>query len=349
MSRTKQQLLALATSLCLLSLAESASAQSTCAPGAEQLIIYHAGSLTAAFSPVEKLFTQQTGVCVVDVSSGSVDAARRITAGQEPCDIYASADFEDIDVLLKPAGYADYNIQFAQGGMVLAYTTNSKNATTIAAPNGVFNPPTSIPDAAIDWYTQLTQPGVTIGGAHPFLDPGAYRADMIFQLAEDHYGVANLYDRLLGHYSINKSTDKLGATYDYQFTYEHSALAVFNADVTKTYRYVKLPDAVSLGDPRQNHRYGDASVTIPGLHLPYSAAQVRIPATRVVWGLTVLKTAHNREDAVKFLQLLFGSEGIALQTATGPAPISPPIVSHHDFHQLPASLRALVAVEGREH
>ena len=92
------------------SMVSLASAQSACPSGSPQLIIYHAGSLTAAFSQVEKLYTQRTGVCVVDAAAGSVDAARRITAGKEPADIYASADDQDIDVLLKPASYADYNL-----------------------------------------------------------------------------------------------------------------------------------------------------------------------------------------------------------------------------------------------
>src|SRR6516165_334979 len=123
-------------------------AKAACPPDAPQLIIYHAGSLTAAFSAVETLFTQQTGVCVTDVSAGSVDAARRITTGQEPCDIFASADFEIIDLLLKPAGFADYDILFGQGGMVLAYTTDSKNAATVTAAGSSFDPPAIIPKAA---------------------------------------------------------------------------------------------------------------------------------------------------------------------------------------------------------
>ena len=60
----------------------AASVRAACSPDAPQLIIYHAGSLTAAFSAVETLFTQQTDICVTDVSAGSVDAARRITTGQ---------------------------------------------------------------------------------------------------------------------------------------------------------------------------------------------------------------------------------------------------------------------------
>jgi molybdate/tungstate transport system substrate-binding protein len=138
-------------------LSSAASANADC-PGGD-LIIYHAGSLSAAFSAVEQLFTQQAGVCVTDVAAGSVDAAPRITTGQEPCDIFASADFEVIDLLLKPAGFADYDILYGQDGMVLAYTTNSKNAATITAAGSTFNPPATIPNVAEDWYMQLIRPG----------------------------------------------------------------------------------------------------------------------------------------------------------------------------------------------
>ena len=88
----KRRLMIILFAVGVMSLAASANA--VCVPGAPQLIIYHAGSLSAAFAAAEQLFTQQTGVCVTDVAAGSVDAARRITTGQEPCDIFASADFE---------------------------------------------------------------------------------------------------------------------------------------------------------------------------------------------------------------------------------------------------------------
>jgi ABC-type molybdate transport system substrate-binding protein len=37
----------------------SAFVHAACSPDTPQLIIYHAGSLAAAFSPIEALFTQQ--------------------------------------------------------------------------------------------------------------------------------------------------------------------------------------------------------------------------------------------------------------------------------------------------
>jgi ABC-type molybdate transport system substrate-binding protein len=268
--------------------------------------------------------------------------ARRITTGQEPCDIFASADFEIIDLMLKPAGFADYDILFGQGGMVLAYTTSSKNAATITAPGGVFNPPESVLAVADDWYMQLMQPGVAIGGSHPLSRSERLPRRPDLSAADQLYQLPNLYDLLLEHYSVIKATDALGKTYDYQFIYEHSALSAYNADATKSYRYAKLPDQVGLSNPQLNRRYRKAAITIPGLGLPDTDTTVSIPATRVVWGLTVLKSAANRDNALKFLQLLFGPQGVALQTAAGPTPISPPIVNARDFEPLPSLLRPLV-------
>jgi molybdate/tungstate transport system substrate-binding protein len=324
-----------------MSSASVAQAQSACAPNAPKLVIYHAGSLTAAFSQVEALFTQRTGVCIVDVAAGSVDAARRVTAGKEPCDIYASADDVDIDALLKPAGFAEYTITFAQGAMVLAYTTASRSASTIAAANIAFNPPAQIPPVADNWYQQLTGPGVSIGGSNPFLDPSGYRADLIFQLTERQYGVANLYDTLVGHYTLTRAGEALGKNYDYQFIYEHSAYAAYLASPS-TYRYARLPAEVGLSDPALDRRYEKIGIVVPGLHAGHSATVVRIPATRVRWGLTIMNGAANKDNAVKFLHLLFGPEGVALQRSVGPEPISPPVVSRADFHELPQALRSLV-------
>src|SRR6202795_2600787 len=109
-----------------LALASVAAAQGTnCVPAtSQQLIIYRAGSLTRAFQPLEKAFTCQTGVQVKDMSMGSVDAGRQITAGGQACDLYAPADYLDIDLFMKPAGYANFDVVFAHGRMVLAYSAS---------------------------------------------------------------------------------------------------------------------------------------------------------------------------------------------------------------------------------
>ncbi len=323
-------------------LAASAHAQeSACAPGKPTLAIHHAGSLSAVLKAVEKLYTQRTGVCVTDVPGGSVAGARTVTAGRVPCDIYAAADYEIIDQMMKPAGVADYTIRFGEGAMVLAYRTTSKHAETIA--RGRLDPPASIPDVAPDWYEQMIAPGVSSLGSNPFLDPGGYRADLIFQLAQAKYGVPNLYSTMLSHHiEGGYAALALGKDYDFQFIYEHSAIAAFRNDTTGTYRFAHLPDDVGLSSASRAAQYAKVGITIPGLQIPSSAETVRIPATRVTWGLTVMKSAPHPELAVEFLKLLLGPEGVAMQAATGPTPISPAIVSRDDLSRVPAPLRSLV-------
>jgi molybdate/tungstate transport system substrate-binding protein len=114
-------------------------------PATSQLIIYHAGSLTAAFNKIEAAFmAEHPDVAIVDKFGGSVNLARQVTVGGEPADLYASADYEDIDVLLKPK-WANYTIRFAQGAMVLPRSTPSP----IPAPHSI---PTAPPHRFPMWF-----------------------------------------------------------------------------------------------------------------------------------------------------------------------------------------------------
>jgi molybdate/tungstate transport system substrate-binding protein len=341
--------------LLTFSLASTASGQtqSCVPPSGQQIIIYRAGSLTRAFKPLEAAFTCQTGVQVKDVAMGSVDAGRQITAGGQACDLYATADYLDIDLFMKPAGYADFNIVFAQGKMVLAYSASAvaeKKLPPITEPDSVpFNPPNSIPKASAKWYEILTMPGVAIGGGNPFLDPGAYRVNLIFQLAEDHYKMPNLYNNLLEHLVIPRwdhSVPALGKQFDFQLMYEHGAQVM--ASTNPDFRYVNLPDEINLSDPARNSYYRKhAVVVLPGLGTSRSAQSIAVPATQVAWGITLMKNAPSRENAVKFLQLLLSPTGAAMLKDNGPAPIAPAFVSSTDYRKLPGSLRPLVRISDK--
>ena len=312
-----------------LSLAPAAAQTTKCVPpSGQQVIIYRAGSLTRAFKPLEEAFTCQTGIAVKDSAMGSVDAGRQITAGGQACDLYAPADYLDIDLFMKPAGYSDFDIVFAHGRMVLAYSVSglaAKKLPSIAEPGSQpFHAPDAIPKAVAKWYEILARPEVAIGGGNPFLDPGAYRGPMIFQLAEKFYKVPNLYNNLLERLVIpgQNATGGLGKQFDFQFTYEHnaSATAMTNPD----YRYVDLPDEINMSAPAKDAYYKqNAVVVMPGLGTPRSARTIEVPGTHVAWGITLLKEAPNKANAVKFLQMLLGPAGIAALKENGPAPLSP--------------------------
>jgi molybdate/tungstate transport system substrate-binding protein len=331
--------------LAFLSVTAAAQTVNCAPPSNRQLVIYRAGSLTRAFTPLIKTFTCQTGIQVRDVALGSVDAARQITAGGQQADLYAPADYLDIDLFMKPAGYANFNIVFARGRMVLAYSVSGlvlKKLPPIAESASL---PNAASKAVSNWVQILTMPGVTIGGGQPFLDPGAYRAPMIFQLAEAFYKVPNLYNNMLGHVVIAGSeptAPTLGKGIDFQLTYEHTARTTANSN--PDYRYVELPDEINLSDPARDAYYRQhAIIVLPGLGTPQSARTVAIPGNHVAWGITLMNKAPDRDNAIKFLELLLSPAGTASLKENGPEPISPPWVSREDFGKIPQSLRTRVA------
>ena len=71
---------------------------------------------------------------------------------------------------MKPAGYSEFNIVFAHGRIVLAYSESSLAAKKLppitAQGSWPFKAPDSIPKASERWYEVLLMSGVTIGGGH---------------------------------------------------------------------------------------------------------------------------------------------------------------------------------------
>jgi molybdate/tungstate transport system substrate-binding protein len=343
-----RQILALVSVTLILTTGEVAVRPQATGQRAGQLTLCHAGSLQAAFAEVEKTFAaQHPDVTIAAVSGGSVVLAGRLAAGLQACDVYAAADYLDIDLLLKPIGLVDYTVIFAKGRMVLAYLATDPMTRGVAAA-GEFNPPTSIPHAAADWYRILMAPGARTAGSHPFLDPSGYRSHMIFQLAQTFYQTPNLANSLLEHYTIlpnvggiNASRPALGTDYNFQFIYEHSAAAA--AKNNPSYRYVAVPDRIDLSTTANNRYYAEAGVTIPALGSSAAArSSISIPGARVAWGLTIPRKSLHPENAIAFVSLLLGSVGTTALNSYGPTPMTPALVSQGDWMRLPKALQSLV-------
>ncbi len=185
--------------------------------------------------------------------------------------------------------------------MVLAYSPSGLTAKEITPDHAeTGSPSNAIPKAIAKWYEILTMPGVAIGGGNPFLDPGAYRAPMIFQLAEAHYKVPNLYNIASSTWFVEAQGQgaALGKQFDFQFSYEHNARATALAN--PDYRYVDLPDEINMSDPARDVWYRqNAVVVLPGLGTSRSARTIPVPATHVAWGITLLNDA-NKKNMIGF-------------------------------------------------
>lgn len=69
-----------------------------------------------------------------------------------------------------------------------------------------------------------------------------------------------------------------------------------------------------------------------------------VPGTRILYGLTILKTAPHAAEALQFLEFMLSQEGMDIQRAAGLDPI-PAVASKDDFQKLPAELQKLVTAQ----
>jgi molybdate/tungstate transport system substrate-binding protein len=288
----------------------------------EDILMFHAGSLSVPFAEIEKVFeAKYPQYDVKREASGSVAAARKTTDLKRAADVMASADYKVIDNMLIP-NHAKFNAHFATNEMVLAYTEKSKYAKEITSDN---------------WPDIFLKEGVTVGHSNPNLDPCGYRSMLVTMLAEKHYNKPGLYDKLFGygdHYEVGeedtkkvivrpKETDLLGLLEAHQYDYLYIYKSV--ADQHKLH-YVTLPKEVSLQSAELAELYKSAKFNIDGKKPGEVKAQVGAP---MVYGITVLQNENspvNKEGAVKLVNFILSPEGAAILKKNGQDAIQPPAV-----------------------
>lgn len=273
------------------------------------LIVYNAGSLAVPIDRLLRAFHRRhPDVRPAQENAGSLESARKITELGKTPDVIALADYAIFPKLLVPT-YAAWYATFATNAMVLAYTSQSAAADRITTDN---------------WYEVLQERGVRWGRAEPALDPAGYRTLMVFQLAELHYGVPRLANRLLAagdpRYIRPKEADLIALLQvgELDYAFEYQSLARFHH-----LPFVSLPPEVNLGDPAQADRYTRAVVRLPGKTLA-GADSVTFRGEPIVYGLTIPTGAPHPALAEAFVRFLLSPEGRAIIEESGLTPIGSP-------------------------
>lgn len=258
------------------------------------LVVFNAGSLAYPFRELLAGFARRhPGVRPQQESSGSLEAARKLTELGKIPDVLGVADHAVIAQLLMPA-HAAWYATFASNAMVLAYTDRSVHAGEISGRN---------------WWRILLRPGVRSGHSNPALDPNGYRTLMVFQLAEGHYGEPGLGERLRAavhpRFVRPKEADLTAllqaGELDYAWSYRSLA-------ETARLRWVDLPAAVNLSDPTLADAYSRAVVRLPGQRLG-AADSVEFRGEPIVYALTIPRGAPHPELARAFVRFVFSAEG----------------------------------------
>jgi molybdate/tungstate transport system substrate-binding protein len=265
-------------------------------PGADTLIVFNAGSLNEPLRAVLDSFRQQTPAVVQQEGAGSLETARKLTDLHRIPDVIGLADYEVFPSLLMPEQVTWY-AQFARSRMVIAFTGVSKFATEVTSQN---------------WPVVLSRPGVEVGRADPNQDPNGYRTLLTLQLAQAYYKMPGLYARLTRD-TRNvrpKSVDLVGllqgGELDYIWAYESVVTAA-------RLKFLRLPDAIDLGEPSDSAAYAKVAVTVRG-KTPEDS--VIFHGQPIVYGISIPLAAPHRAVAERFLEFLLSPTGRRIMRAT---------------------------------
>ena len=264
---------------------------------ADTLIIYVAASLTRPLQPVLDSFAARTHTVIQRESGASLEHVRKITELQRVPDLLLLADADVFPRYLVPT-YASWYANFARNRMVVAYTDRSRHAREITKEN---------------WMHVIQRSDVEVGRTDADLAPVGYRTLLLFQLAERFYKEPGLAASLLAHApprNIRPNAAELAALLasgELDFIYDYQSVAESNG-----FRFVPLPAAVDLGDPRRAREYAAVAVHVRGV-TPGSESVVR--GQPILYGLSVPIAAPHAAVARRFLQYLTSAEAVRMLRA----------------------------------
>ena len=153
------------------------------------------------------------------------------------------------------------------------------------------------------WYDVLQRPGLVLKRPDPTVDSGGYRAIFVFELAEKHYRIPGLKQRIIG--IDNNESQYFDRTKDYPLLRNGSIDAtvqfVTNALVGGV-PYINLPEEVDQSDPA----LADWCATVSYMN-PRGQTFQGAPA---FYGVTILTAAENAAGAEAFVRFLLSESSL---------------------------------------
>jgi molybdate/tungstate transport system substrate-binding protein len=287
---------------------------------AGELRIFHAGSLSVPFRKVSAAFMKKhPHVQVKAEAAGSRDTARKVSDLGRACDVLGSADYKVVENLLMPR-HAKFNVRFATNEISLVYSHNSARAGEVNARN---------------WHDVLLRKNVRFGRSDPNRDPCGYRTEMLFQLAEKHYRLPALAERLRAkdgrRFIRPKETDLLvlleAGEIDYLFIYRSVGLQ-------HGLEVLRLPDEINLRDPEKSALYNTATVQVTGRKPGEFLTRT---GEAIVYSVTIPLSSPNPRAAEAYVAFLLSPEGRKIIADCGQGYLEPIVAD--GWEHVPAAVR----------
>jgi molybdate/tungstate transport system substrate-binding protein len=296
--------------------AEQRSVVGVALPGTiEPVIVDHIGPA----------FTAATGYRLELTRAPSIALVNRIATRELSPDVYISSDANQMKLLFGPADdeRARWSMSILRSRTALLYSPRSRFADDFEAAR----------TGRLRWYEALQRPGLVLKRPDPTVDSGGYRAIFVFELAEKHYRIPGLKQRIIG--IDNNESQYFDRTKDYPLLRNGSIDAtvqfVTNALVGGV-PYINLPEEVDQSDPALAEWYASVSYTNPRGQTFQGA-----PA---FYGVTIPTAAENAAGAEAFVRFLLSEWSLNKLERAGF--LRGEIVAAGDLNAIPSSLRSLV-------
>ncbi|HEY6410021.1 MAG TPA: extracellular solute-binding protein [Ktedonobacteraceae bacterium] len=286
--------------------------------------VLHAGSLTSLVRQgIGPALYQESGITLESLSGHSVALATALKDQRTSGDVFLSADAAVNQTLMGPTNgdWIQWFVIFARNAVVLAYSPISRFFADFEQARV----------GKIPWYQVLLQPGVKMFRNDPNLDPLGYYTLLVCALAQEHYRLPDLKQRLLGSDTNPAQVNHLnlaqleGGEIDAMFLYLSAA-----GDLALP--YLALPDEINLSNPAM-------ATTYAGVHYTTDKGQA-FHGKPISFSAAVLKNANNPQAAQHFIEFLLSPIGQRLVQAAHFLP-SPALVGG-DTTSIPGQLQTLL-------
>ena len=278
-------------------------------------------------------FTAATGYKLDITRQSSVLLANRIVSGELTPDVYISSDANVMELVMGPANNdrARWYLPILGSRTVIMHGTQSRFNNDIEA----------VRTGKMPSYELMQRPGLVLKRPNPTIDAGGYRAIFVFDLAERHYHLPGLKQRVLG--ADDNESQYFDRAKDFPLIRDGSIdafITFITNPVVEGFPFVDLPEEVDQSNPSMQNWYATASYTNPRgqtFHGAYAAYAVTIPVA-----------AANAFEAEAFVRLLLSEKGMTIFERAGFYRFRELRIAG-DESAVPQSIRALIkGGEGRD-
>src|SRR5580704_8176438 len=300
----------------------SALAGAKAAATDSQIFVLYAGSLGNLMEKdVGPSFTQATGYKYLGEAKGSVLGANLMKERLRTPDVFISADPKVNERLMgkENGDLVRWYATIFGNEMVLGYNPDSRFAAELKK--------VGTNDTRL--YEILQEKGFRLGRGDPELEPKGYRTLFLFDLAEKHYQLPGLAQRILNnaeHPTLIFPEEQLVARLE---AGQLDAGVFYRNEIAEHHLpYIAFPRELNLSEPDLDPYYAGATYVSP--------QGAKYAGSAIVYSVTIPENARNREGAAALIAFLLSGEGRKI-IENHSLRIIPPLVSG-DRDATPAKL-----------